>query len=120
VGAEGLMNFDDEEEVAEVEAVRLDDLVAGLPKVDVIKIDVEGAEVHALSGLERTLQGNPAITIVFEWAPDLLEAMGDSGGALLDLLAGHGFGFRLIEDHLAPIDRARLLELRYGNVVASR
>jgi hypothetical protein len=36
------------------------------------------------------------------------------------VLSGHGFGYRLIEDDLAPIDRPRLLDLPYGNVVATR
>jgi hypothetical protein len=95
-------------------------LLAGLARVDVIKLDVEGAEVHVLTGLEQTLHRNPAVTIMFEWSPAQVEAVGDTGSALVDILSGHGFEFRLIEEELAPIDRPGLLQLAYGNVVASR
>jgi hypothetical protein len=38
----------------------------------------------------------------------------------VDLLEGHGLRFRLLEDGLAAIERAKLLDLAYGNVVAQR
>jgi FkbM family methyltransferase len=110
----------DEEEVVEVEAVKLDDLLATISRVDVVKVDVEGAEVRVLAGLERTLGRNPAVTIMLEWSPSQVEAVGDTPSEIIDLLAGHGFEFQLIEDDLNPIDRRRLLELPYGNVVATR
>ncbi len=57
---------------------------------------------------------------MFEWAPALMEGVGDKAEALVDLLEGHGLHFRLLEDDLASIERARLLDLPYGNVVATR
>jgi hypothetical protein len=57
---------------------------------------------------------------MFEWAPALMEAVGDKAEALVDLLEGHGLRFRLIEDNLSSIERAKLLDLPYGNVVAAR
>jgi hypothetical protein len=60
------------------------------------------------------------MAVMFEWAPALMEAVGDKAEALLDLLEGHGFRFRLLEDDLAAIERAKLLDLPYGNVVATR
>lgn len=38
-------------------------------KIDVLKIDVEGAEVHVMNGGLVTLQQNPDITIIMEWRP---------------------------------------------------
>jgi FkbM family methyltransferase len=120
VSAEHLAYLHDEEQVVEVDAVTMDELLSDVEKVDVIKVDVEGAEVQVLLGLEQTLARNPAITLMFEWSPSQLEAVGNSPSALLDILTGHGFEFCLIEDDLRPIDRHRLLQLPYGNVVASR
>ena len=119
-GEAGLASLHDVEEVVQVQAVPLDELLAEVPRVDVMKIDVEGAEVRVVQGLERTLRANPGITIMFEWSPDLLDKMGDSGPALVDLLSGHGFGFRQIDGDLVDIDRHRLLDLPYGNIVARR
>jgi hypothetical protein len=49
----------------------LDDVVEGT--VDVVKIDVEGAEIEVLEGMTRLLQARPKALIV-EWHP-LLQAM---------------------------------------------
>jgi FkbM family methyltransferase len=120
VGPAGLAALGDTEEKVEVDAVPVDDLLEGLPRVDVLKVDVEGAEVQAFRGLARTLGANRDLTVMFEWSPEQLGQVGDTPAALLELLAGHGLRFRLLEDDLNPIDPARLLELPYGNVVAGR
>lgn len=44
----------------------LDEL--GVPSVDVVKLDVEGAELGALRGLERRLAGPNPPTVIFEFA----------------------------------------------------
>ena len=85
-----------------------------------MKIDVEGAEVHVVTGLARTLDANPDITVMFEWSPAQIVDVGDDPGTLVDLLASHGFRFRLLETGLAAIDGAALLALPYGNIVARR
>jgi FkbM family methyltransferase len=119
-GQEWLDSFGDQEETVEVQAVALDDLLEDLPRVDVMKVDVEGAEVRVFTGLERTLRANPAIIIMFEWSPGQLAGVGDTPEALLDLLTDHGFAYRLMENDLAAIERAQLLDLPYGNIVATR
>jgi FkbM family methyltransferase len=120
VGSDWLEFYDDEEEVVDVEAVAMDDLLADVPRVDVVKVDVEGAEIHVVAGMERTLKANPAIVVVFEWSPGQMVSVGDTPAALLDLLGDHGFSYQLIGDHVTPLDRARLLDLPYGNIVAAR
>jgi FkbM family methyltransferase len=131
-GSDALTRLGDTEEIVEVRAVALDDLLGdllgdggqgdhdGVAHVDVMKVDVEGAEVQVFTGLRRTLDGNPGITIMFEWSPAQIHDVGDDPGALIDILADHGFGFRLLERGLRTIDRAALLDLAYGNVVATR
>ncbi|MCY7387339.1 MAG: FkbM family methyltransferase [Burkholderiales bacterium] len=49
----------------------LDDLVLELklPKVDVIKIDVEGEEPAVFEGMEKTLENNPHVQIIAEYSP---------------------------------------------------
>ena len=116
----GRQMLGDTEMPVKVEAVRLDDLLAGLGRpVDVIKIDVEGAEVHAFTGLEQTLAANPDLVVMFEWARAQIESVGDTPAALAALVDSYGFKLQLLETG-ETIDTARLLDLPYGNVVASR
>jgi len=120
VGADALARLGDSEELVEVAAAPLDELLADVGHVDLLKVDVEGAETHVFGGLTRTLAANPALTVMFEWSPAQVIAVGDDPGALLDLLLESGFAFRLLEEDLRRVDRTRLLELPYGNVVATR
>jgi FkbM family methyltransferase len=120
IGQEALDRLGDTEEMVDVQAVPVDDLLEGFPPVDVLKMDIEGAELQAFTGLSRTLEASQQMAVMFEWAPALMEGVGDKAEALLELLEGHGFRFRLLEDDLAAIERAKLLDLPYGNVVATR
>jgi FkbM family methyltransferase len=78
----------------EIAVVRGDDLLAGAPPVDFIKIDVQGWELHALRGLSRTIERSPGIQIYLEFWPDGLRAAGCEPAELLDFLAGHGLAVR--------------------------
>jgi FkbM family methyltransferase len=78
----------------EVDLVRGDDAVE--EGVDVIKLDIEGAELAALRGMERLVAG--ARTIFLELNPELLERSGASRDALLGWLAEHGFEVEWIDE----------------------
>ena len=54
---------------APVTVIPLDDYLdrAGVARVDVLKIDVEGAELDVLEGASRTLAANPRIVLVVEF-----------------------------------------------------
>ena len=78
-------------EVTGVEQVRvapLDDLVEVDP--DLVKIDVEGAELDVLAGMSRLL-GRASIRLIVEWHPRLQEAAGYSPDALPRFLLDRGF-----------------------------
>lgn len=102
-----------------VDAVPLDELLDSLPRVDVIKIDIEGAEAHAFAGLERTLGAHPEAVVMFEWGLSLIEAVGDDPKTLAAAVDGYGFKMRLLETG-EPVTAEKLLKLPYGNVLAVR
>jgi FkbM family methyltransferase len=52
--------------VVEVQSTAIDALTEGWPRVDLIKIDVEGAEESVWRGMQRTLADNPEIVLLLE------------------------------------------------------
>jgi len=52
--------------VVDVESVTIDALTAEWPRVDLIKIDVEGAEEQVWEGMQRTIADNPGLAVVLE------------------------------------------------------
>jgi len=82
------------------EMVPLDEALGqmGITCFDVMKIDIEGAEVMALSGAKQLLASSNGF-IVFELAPTNLRELGTSPYNLLHLLQHHGFTkIGIIED----------------------
>lgn len=65
--------------VLPVAVAPLDDLVGGV--ADVVKIDVEGAELDVLKGMPRLLRA-PGVTLIVEWDP-LLQQMAGYGAEAL-------------------------------------
>lgn len=69
----------------------------GWPAPDLVKIDVEGAEVRALRGMAGLLSCSSRprrlLCEVSEWS---LRALGSSKDELFDLMAGHGYRPRII------------------------
>ena len=83
-----------------VQARRLDDIVAdlGLTRLDVLKIDVEGAELVVLRGSEATLRRFQP-KLVLEVIPRLLASMGSSPDELERWLGEHGYDRSRVIDH---------------------
>jgi FkbM family methyltransferase len=77
--------------VEQVRVAPLDDLVEG--DADLVKIDVEGAELDVLAGMTRLLRRHH-IQLIVEWHPRLQEAAGYAMDALPHALIGRGFALR--------------------------
>jgi FkbM family methyltransferase len=63
----------------------------GIEQVDLIKIDVEGWEINALSGLEKTIAASKNLTIFCEYNPAAQKCAGHSGNELLSWLFDRQF-----------------------------
>jgi hypothetical protein len=54
-----------------VQTARLDELLpsVGIDRLDVLKMDIQGAEALAFEGMQRTLRANPNIRLLMEYWP---------------------------------------------------
>lgn len=76
----------------EVRTISLDEYFAGREtRIDVIKMDAEGAELAILEGMQQTLARNPDLVLFTELYPQAMEAFGTSPVAYLDQLREAGF-----------------------------
>jgi FkbM family methyltransferase len=77
-----------------VEGVCLDEELAGESgKVTLVKMDVQGAEMAVLKGMEQVMKSNPHMTLLMEFWPHGLSMAGTDPLEVLDHLTRHGFSF---------------------------
>lgn len=108
----------------EVPVRRLDGLIDG--RLDFIKLDVQGHELPALRGMDKTLAVSPSLVIYLELWPYGLRSAGTHPCDLLDFLGERGF--RILdpatrrEYHPSAWDvlLARVPRRKYMNLLASR
>jgi FkbM family methyltransferase len=101
-----LESDDQEREAVEVEIRRLDDVIAKDVLVDVIKIDVEGAELDVLKGAEQILQRSPECAIVAELGPSHLKRIGTPLEDWLGAFTQQGFQAFSIEEPFGNVTPA--------------
>ena len=111
-------------EIISINTIRLDDYFKAGERVDLIKMDIQGFELHALRGAERVLEDNPLIRLLIELWPWGLRAAGGSPAELLDFLKRHRFStFVMIHDQLEEyLDKVRWedTDSSYFNLFAQR
>ena len=82
-----------------VDSTTLDDFFAERPnRVDLIKIDIEGAETRALQGMSRLLAKNRRITLFTEFSPGALRDSGSSAEQYAGMLSQQGFTLFLLDE----------------------
>lgn len=83
-------------------------------RVDVMKVDVEGAEPLVFAGARRTIADNPRLQIVMEWSPGQIQSAGFDLGQFAADLKGHRLkAFDMQADGITPISYAELLNMPY-------
>jgi FkbM family methyltransferase len=66
-----------DQNVAEVEAIRLDDFIpADQRTINLIKIDTEGSDPFVIEGAQQLLKSNPGCVVITEWNPKFMAARG--------------------------------------------
>ncbi len=94
IGHSSLYALPEDEEararIVEVEVLPLDKVLAG-KRLDVAKIDVEGAELDVLAGMAAALKGNPDLAIVAEFGPVHVKRVGQTPAGWFKTFAQAGF-----------------------------
>ncbi|HEX9398072.1 MAG TPA: FkbM family methyltransferase [Burkholderiales bacterium] len=106
--------------VADVPVERLDDLLAreALPRLDVLKLDVEGAEAAVLEGARGAIAQSRPLLLV-EIFDDALRAQGSSARELIGKLDALGYELYTFDEASGRPRRAREGEALSLNVVAA-
>ena len=81
-----------------VPCTTLDEYFPSGAKVDVIKMDVQGAEAAAFRGMKRVLEENQDIQVVWELSPSQLEEADSCAEELLQWLMDLQFSFSIIDE----------------------
>jgi FkbM family methyltransferase len=81
----------------QVEVVRLD-AVAPQGRMDVVKIDVEGAELDVLAGMSGLIAKNSDLAIVAEFGPEHLKRVGQTPAQWFKAFADAGFKAYIIDE----------------------
>lgn len=95
----------------------LDHLAGRLDHVDLIKIDVEGAELAVLEGAVQTLQRHRPV-ILFELLDTALKQQGASADGVLAFLTGLGYQFLVLDDATGRFVPQAAPDQRSENMVA--
>src|SRR5262249_46294863 len=107
----------------QVEVVRLDDEMPAGQRVDVAKIDVEGAELDVLCGMARIIAENPGILIIAEYGPSHLVRTGIAPEDWLATFSDKGFEAYVIEEpsgNCVPIQQVDLSDVFSVNIAFVR
>jgi hypothetical protein len=95
-GDQRIYNSFDGRESIEVNAVSLDDYFekkTEITQVDFIKIDIQGAEPLAISGMKKLIRRNPQMILCIEFWPFGLEKCGYGSMPFLNLLKDCGLKY---------------------------
>lgn len=88
----GMMKVTEKRTDTPIKTVRFDSHVRGLNlgRVDIVKIDVEGAELRVLYGMRNTIENSPGIKIVCEVHKGQMRRYGDDWAHLSEFMSKMG------------------------------
>lgn len=100
-----------------VQVLALDNFFCTGERVDVVKIDVEGAEIEVLTGMKRVIADNPELVIIAEFGPSHLKRAGLDSRSWFQAFEAHGFAAFAIEELSGACQPALADELAAVNSV---
>ncbi len=87
-----IFGSDDDRKSVDIELIKLDSFFGSrIPKINVIKMDVQGAEALVFKGASRTLKSNKRLKVFTEFWPRALRQSGSSAKEYSDVLVKNRF-----------------------------
>ena len=117
-GEHSISNINNEKNVIKVEITTLDKFANSKIKPDIIKIDIEGAESLAVSGMDNLIKTNKDMIIICEFWPKAMIKSKSSPMKFLNKLENYGFKIKLIDEireRVEPINSSSLMNKCKGN-----
>jgi FkbM family methyltransferase len=93
-----------------VPMVCIDDVLADQMSepVSVVKVDVQGCELHVVKGMNHVIESNPDLLLVLEVFPEGLREAGASGSGLIGHLQSMGYmGYEVSDWRVQPLSDPR-------------
>lgn len=81
----------------EVNTTYLDEHLSHLDHIDVVKIDVEGAEPLVLAGMQNIIARNPHLKIIMEFVPSHIRRAGKTPSEFIRQIRSMGLGIHIID-----------------------
>ena len=90
--------------IIHTQTIKLDSILKN-QRVDFVKIDVEGHEIHVLRGLQNTIKRDPKLKILIEFTPKCQKMAGHDPSDMLRELKNLGFELFLLKESEKTIHR---------------
>ena len=101
----------DQRPSVDIATVRLDDHLASLDRIDLIKMDIQGAEPAALRGMRGLLERHRQVRLLLEFWPYGLQLFGADPKEFLDTLREAGFALWNLNERRGGLARTGVPEL---------
>ena len=98
-----------------IDCTTLDSFFDNHIKIDFLKIDAEGFDLHVLKGAKNLIKSNPNIVLHIEFNPHLLHLNDVNPKIFLDYLQYLGFTFFDVENKERPLSNIDELLKKYDN-----
>lgn len=95
----------------EIEVVSIDDFLGNNKVVNVIKMDIEGAEALAIEGMLETLRANDHLAVFSEFSPVSMAMLDSNPEKFLETFAGLGFEVFSLNERRKTLTKTSIKEI---------
>lgn len=88
----------------DIPSLRLDDVLSSADKVDLMKIDVEGAETEVIRSANSVLSNNPDVALIVEFGPAHLQRIGKTFAEWMENFVKLELSYKVINAYTGTLE----------------